>query len=134
MKKAEEAVTTMGLTITALGLKWLSIWLVLLPFGLSFGPSPGKAAVIAAAVAVASWAADRVIPFRLQGLTRWAIDGGLAGISIWLAQFLWPGQGITFFSALFVGFVVGAIELPIHFYLASRFGLRRRNDQNDGVR
>lgn len=124
---------TVGLTATALGLKFLSIWLVLLFFGLSFGPSPGQAAVIAAAVAVISWLADRVLPFRVQGITRWAIDGGLAGISIYLAQFLWPGQGITFASSLFVGFVVGAVEIPIHFYLASRFGVRRPDDRKDGI-
>lgn len=124
----------MGLTMTALALKWLSIWLVLLFFGLSFGPSPGQAAVIAVAVAVASWLADRAIPFRVQGLTRWAIDGGLAGLSIYAAQFLWPGQGINFWSSLFVGLVVGAIEVPIHFFLASRFGIRRPDDEKDGIR
>lgn len=123
----------MGLMMTALALKWASIWVVLLFFGLSFGPSPGQAAVIAAAVAVASWLADRVIPFRVQGLTRWAIDGGLAGLSIYAAQFLWPGQGIGLAAALFVGLVVGAIEIPLHFFLASRFGIRRPQDDKDGI-
>lgn len=124
----------MNLTLTALGLKWLSIWVVLLFFGLSFGPSPGQGAVIAAVVAVLSWGADRMVPFRIQGVTRWVLDGGLAGLAIYVAQFLWPGAGISFFTALFAGLVVGAIEIPLHFFLASRFGLRRPDDQRDGVR
>ncbi len=124
----------MNLTLTALGLKWLSIWLVLVFFGLSFGPSPGKAAVMALVVAIASWAADRMIRFEVQGITRWAIDAGLAGLAIYLAQFIWPGMGISFFTALFAGAVVGAIEIPLHFFLAARFGVRRRQDDRDGIR
>jgi hypothetical protein len=124
----------MNLTLTALGLKFLSIWVVLLFFGLSFGPTPGQGAVIALTVAVVSWLADLALPFRVQGWTRWAFDGGLAGLSIYVAQFLWPGQSIGFFSALFAGLVVGALEIPLHFFLASRFGLRRREDEKDGIR
>lgn len=124
----------MNLTLTAVGLKWLSVWLVLLLFGLSFGPPPGKAAVMALFVAIVSWAADRVLRFEVQGITRWAIDSGLAGLAIYAAQFLWPGLGISFFTALFAGAVVGAIEIPLHFFLASRFGVRRRDDNKDGIR
>jgi hypothetical protein len=116
-----------GLTLTALGLKWASIWIVLSLFGLLFGPTPGQAAVMAAVVAVLSWAADRLIDFKFQGITRWAIDSGLAGLGIYFAQFLWPGTGITFSLSLFAGFVIGSIEIPLHFFLASRFGLKRRN-------
>lgn len=122
------------LTLASVGLKWLSVVLILLLFSMSFGPSPGQAAVIAAFVAVIAHLGDRVLPFRIQGVVRWVIDGGLIGISIWLGQFLWPGQGITFPTALFAGFVIGAIEVPLHFYLASRFGLRSNQDEHDGVR
>jgi hypothetical protein len=124
----------MTMTVTALVMKWLSIWIVLLFVGMVTGPTPGQGAVIAAAVAVVSYLADRVIPFRVQGITRWAMDGGLAGLSIFVAQFLWPGQLITFPWALLAGFLVGAIEIPLHFFLAARFGLRRRNDERDGIR
>lgn len=124
----------MGLTVTALAMKWLSIWVVLLFVGMVTGPTPGQAAFIAAAVAVVSYLADRVVPFRVQGITRWAMDSGLAGLSIYVAQFLWPGQYITFPWALLAGFVVGSVEIPLHFFLASRFGLRRRNDDRDGIR
>ncbi|HYG57598.1 MAG TPA: hypothetical protein VD902_05985 [Symbiobacteriaceae bacterium] len=123
-----------NLTLTAVGLKWLTVWGVLLLFGLVFGPSPGQAAVIALAVALLSWGADRLVPFKIQGITRWALDGGLAGLTIYVTQFLWPGPGISLFLALFAGFVIGAIEIPLHFFLASRFGLRRRDDNRDGVR
>lgn len=124
----------MNLTLTALGLKWLSVWVVLLFFGLVFGPSPGQAAVMALFVAIASWAADRLIRFEVQGLTRWAIDSGLAAFAIYLGQFLWPGEGISFYTAIFAGAVVGAIEIPLHFFLAARFGVRRRDDNRDGIR
>lgn len=124
----------MTMTVTALAMKWLSVWIVLLFVGMATGPTPGQGAVIAAAVAVISYLADRVIPFRVQGITRWAIDGGLAGLSIYVAQFLWPGQLITFPWALLAGFLVGAIEIPLHFFLAARFGLRRRDDERDGIR
>lgn len=123
-----------NLTLTALGLKWLSVWLVLLFFGLSFGPSPGKAAVMALFVAIASWAADRLMRFSVQGITRWAIDAGLAAFAIYFAQFLWPGYGISFFMSLFAGAVIGAIEIPLHFFLASRFGVRKPDDNRDGIR
>jgi hypothetical protein len=122
-----------GLNLTALGLKWLSTWLILLLFSMVFGPSGTQAAVMAAAVAVLSWLADRLIAFQFQGITRFAIDSGLAGLGIYLSQFLWPGPGITFPLAVFAGFVVGAVEIPLHFYLAARFGLRKRNDERDGI-
>lgn len=118
----------------ALSLKWLSVWAVLMLFGLSFGPGPAEAAGIAVVVALVSWGADRLLPFSLQGITRWAIDAGAAGLTIYLAQFLFPGHGIAFLPALFAGAVIGAIEIPLHFLLASRFGLRRRDDRRDGVR
>lgn len=124
----------MGLHLTALGLKWLSVWLVLMLFGLSFGPSPGQATVMALVVAVVSWAGDRVLPFRVQGITRWAVDSGAAALTLWVAQFLWPGNGLSFPMALFAGFVIGSIEIPLHFFLASRFGLRHRDDEKDGIR
>lgn len=124
----------MRLHLTALGLKWLSVWLVLMLFGLSFGPSPGQAAVLAVAVAVVSWVGDRALPFAVQGLTRWAIDSGAAALTLWVAQFLWAGAVLTFPLALFAGFVIGSIEIPLHFFLASRFGLRHRDDEKDGIR
>jgi hypothetical protein len=124
----------MGLHLTALGMKWLSVWVVLLLFGLSFGPNPGQAAVMAVFVAVVSWLADRAMPFKVQGVTRWAIDSGLAFVALYLGQFLWPGTGITFYTALFAGFVIGAIEIPLHFWLAARFGVRAKGDDRDGIR
>jgi hypothetical protein len=123
---------TMGITPTALGLKFLATWVVLLVTGLVTGPSPWEGVVISAVVAVVSWMADRLIDFRFQGLTRWAIDGGLAAFTIYLAQFLWPGVGISFPVSLFAGFVVGSIEIPLHFYLASRFGLQKRGNNGWG--
>jgi hypothetical protein len=123
-----------GRNLTAIALKWFGVWLILGLFGLFFGPTPGKAAVTALVVAVVSWLADRGLPFRVQGVTRWAIDSGLATLTIYLGQFLWPGPGLTFIEALLAGFVVGAIEIPLHFYLAARFGLRSRDDHKDGIR
>ncbi|MFZ5814817.1 MAG: hypothetical protein ACOY93_05895 [Bacillota bacterium] len=121
--------------LTALGIKFGTAFFVLAVWGqASGGPTPGKAAVIALFVAGLSWAADRLLPFTLQGVTRWAIDGGLAGLTIYGAQFLWPGPGIDLFSSLLLGFGLGALELPIHFFLASRYGLRRPEDDRDGVR
>jgi hypothetical protein len=122
------------LNLTALAAKFLSAWLILLLTGMIFGPSPGEGAAIAVVVAVISWLGDRLIPFQFQGITRWAIDGGLAGFTIYLAQFLWPGRGIAFFPALVAGFVLGSVEIPLHFLLAARFGLRKRDDEHDGVR
>lgn len=124
----------MNLMWTALILKFLTAWLVLLPLGLVVGPSPGQTLVISVALAVFSWFADRLISFRVQGVTRWAIDSGLAALIIYLAQFLWPGPGIGFSAAVFAGFAIGALEIPLHFYLAKRFGLRRPNDEHDGIR
>lgn len=119
--------------LTALGLRFVSVWLVLLFIGLLSGPSPGQAAVIALVVAVISIAGDRLLPFRVQGVTRWAIDGGLAALGVYIGQFLWPGQAIPLYAAVFAGAVVGAVEIPIHFFLAARFGLRKKNDTRDGI-
>lgn len=124
----------MGLRWTAIGLKWLGAWVVLLVFGLFAGPSPVKGAVMAFVVAAFSWMADRMLPFKVQGVTRVAIDGGLAALIVYLSQFIWPGTGINFPNALFAGFVIGTIELPIHMYLAARFGVRHPDDQKDGIR
>lgn len=119
---------------TALALKFLSVWLVLLFFGLIGGPSPTQAAVIALVVGALSIIGDRMLPFRVQGVTRWAIDGGLAFLGIYIGQYLWPGQAMSLATAVFAGAVVGAVEIPIHFFLASRFGLRKKNDDHDGIR
>lgn len=86
------------------------------------GPSAGKAIGIAAVLAVFSWAADRLVPFSLQGVTRWALDGFLAGAVIYLAQFLFAGPGLGLAASLFIGLFLGAVELPIHFFLAAHFG------------
>lgn len=124
----------MGFALTAILLKTASVWIVLSVFGMLFAPSPAKALVIALFVAVVSFAADRVVPFKIQGVTRWVIDSGLAALAIYLGQFLWPGAGLAFYTALFAGFVVGAIEIPLHFFLASRFGVRKPQDDKDGIR
>jgi hypothetical protein len=105
-----------------------------LPLGLVVGPSPGQTLVIAIAVSVLSWWADRLISFGVQGVTRWAIDSGLAALTIYVAQFLWPGPGVGFTAAVFAGFAIGALEIPLHFYLAKQFGLRRPGDEHDGIR
>ncbi|MGE5672419.1 MAG: DUF2512 family protein [Mycobacterium leprae] len=123
----------MGRTATALLLKFGAAWGVMLLLGMAFGPSAGKAAVIAIVLAAVSWLADRIFPFELQGITRWAIDGGLAALTIYVAQFLWPGHGVSLLGALVMGFIIGAIEIPLHFYLAVRFDDRRRQD-DDGIR
>ncbi len=121
--------------LTAVTLKFLTAWGILVVWGLAnVGPTPGKAAVLAVLVAGLSWLGDRWLPFTLQGVTRWAIDGGLAGLTIYFGQFLWPGPGITLLGSLIVGFGLGALELPLHFYLAARYGLRRREDDRDGIR
>lgn len=129
-----ERVTLVPMFLTAIALKWLSVWVVLLFISLSFGPTPAQSAAIAFFVAVASLAADRAIPFRVQGWTRWAVDGGLAALGIYMVQFLWPHAGISVPMAVFAGAVVGALEIPLHFFLASRFGLRRPDDDRDGIR
>lgn len=130
-----EGTSSMSMMWTALGLKWLSVWVVLLLLTIAFmGPTPGQAAVIAAFVAVISYTADRLLPFRVQGVTRWALDAGGAALGIWLGQFLWPGTPVSWLSAMVAGAFIGAIELPLHFWLASRFGLRRPDDRRDGVR
>jgi hypothetical protein len=118
----------------ALTMKWFSIWVILALFGMVSGMGPIKGAIIALVVSVISWLGDRALPFSLQGVTRWAIDGGLTALGIYLAQFIWPGPGLTFPLALFAGYVIGSVEIPIHMYLASRFGIRRRDDDRDGIR
>lgn len=121
--------------LTALGLKWVTAFFLLVVWGLATGgPLAPKAAVIALFVAGFSWVGDRVLPFTLQGVTRWAIDGGLAGLTIYLAQFLPPGPGISLMGSLLLGFGIGSLELPLHFFLASRYGLRRPEDDRDGIR
>lgn len=119
--------------LTNLLIKWVTAAFVLLLFGLAYGPSPTQALVIAAIVAVAGWTGDRLLPFRHQGVTRWAIDSGLTALAVWFGQFFWPGTGIGFGQAVIAGFVIGAVEIPLHVWLASRFGLRRRQDNNDGI-
>ncbi|MFZ5824907.1 MAG: DUF2512 family protein [Bacillota bacterium] len=121
--------------LTAVAIKWVTTFFVLAVWGqASGGPSFGKAAVIALFVAGISWMADIWLPFRMQGVTRWAIDGGLTGLTIWATQYLWPGPGIALVSALVLGYGLGALELPLHFFLASRYGLRRPEDDRDGIR
>lgn len=121
--------------LMALGLKWGTAFFILAVWGQAMGgPSPGKAAWLALFFAIASWAGDRLLPFTLQGVTRWAIDGGLAWLTIYAGQFLVPGPGISLLGAMVVGFGLGALEMPVHFYLASRFGLRRPEDDRDGIR
>lgn len=121
--------------LTALGLKWVTAFFILAVYGQAAGgPTPGKAGVLALFIAVLSWMGDRLLPFALQGVTRFAIDGGLAGLTIYFGQFLVPGPGIDLLASLILGFGLGALELPLHFWLASRFGLRRRDDNRDGIR
>lgn len=121
--------------LTALALKWVTTFFILVVWGLaSGGPTPGKAGVIALFVAGLSWLGDRWLPFSVQGVTRWAIDGGLTGLTIYGAQFLWPGPGLSLLTSLVFGFGIGALELPIHFFLAARYGLRRPEDDRDGIR
>lgn len=121
--------------ITAFVLKWGVAFFTLAVWGQATGePSTSKAVVIAIFVAGLSWLADRWLPFRLQGITRWAIDGGLAGLTIYVSQFLLPGPGVGLLAALFIGYFLGSIELPLHFYLATRFGLRPPDDDRDGIR
>lgn len=121
--------------LVALGLKWGLAFFTLAVWGQATGQLDGGAAVlIATAVAVLSWMADRVLPFSLQGVTRWAIDGGLAGLTIYAVQFLRPGSAISLLAALVIGFFLGAIELPLHTFLAARYGLRRPEDDKDGIR
>lgn len=115
-------------------IKWVSAAFILLLFGLVYGPTPTQALVIAAVVAVVGWLSDRLLPFRHQGISRWALDSGITAVAIWVGQFLWPGVGIGFSLAVIAGFVIGSIEIPLHVWLASRFGVRRRQDEGDGIR
>lgn len=121
------------LNLVALGLKWLSVWVVLLFFGLSFGPAPGKAAVIAAFVAVLSLIGDKLLPFKVQGATRWAMDAGLAALGLYVGQFLWPGAGLAFYTAIFAGAVIGSLEIPLHFLLAKWFRVEKPPEDSDGI-
>lgn len=121
--------------LTALSIKWVTAFFILAVWGQATGgPLPLKAALLALLVAVLGWWADRLLPFTQQGVTRWAIDGGLAALTIYLGQFLMMGPGISLLGSLIVGYGLGALEMPLHFYLASRFGLRRRDDNRDGIR
>jgi hypothetical protein len=86
------------------------------------GPSAQKALGIALVLAVVSWVADLLVPFSLQGVTRWALDGLLAGVTIFLTQSFFAGPGLGLPASLFIGLFLGAVELPIHFFLAARFG------------
>lgn len=115
----------MRLILTALGLKTLLGWGVLALFGLVGGPTPTQALVMAVAVAVISWAADVLLPFKLQGFTRFLLDGILAVAAIYTTQGIWPGRPVTFTTALIAGMALGALELPLHFYLASRFSRKQ---------
>ncbi len=119
--------------LTALGLKWLVAFAVLLFLGLAFAPAPGHAALVALIVAITGWLVDRLIPFRFQGVTRWAVDSGVAGLAIYFGQFLWPGGDVPFWAAVLTGFVIGSVELPIHHFLAARFGVNRKKDGWGGI-
>ena len=114
--------------LSAVAVKFVGVWAILLLFGLSFGPTPAQGAVIALFVAAVSWVTDRWIPFEVQGWTRWSLDAGIAAAGVWLGQFLWPGNGIAWYSAVFVGAVVGAIEIPLHFVLRRWLGPGRGQD------
>lgn len=124
----------MGLHLTSLALKWASAWVVLSLFGMITGPSPGQAAAMAAFVAIVTWVVDRALPFATQGLIRWAIESVVAFLAIYLGQFLSPGPGIPLNEAGAAGMLIGAIELPLHFWLATRYGLRRGPGDKDGIR
>lgn len=124
----------MARNLTAIGFKFVAIWMILLLFTMVGGPSPQQAPIIALVTALVTWWTDRKLPFALQGWTRWAIDGGLAGFTLYLAQFLWPGVGINFPAALFAGVVIGSVEIPLHFLLVTLFGRRLRDDNHDGIK
>lgn len=124
----------MARLFTALGLKFVAAWLILLLFSLIGGPTPGKAAWMAVVVAVVGYLADRALPFAMQGVTRWAIDSGLAAGAVYLAQFLWPGPGLGLPASLLAGFAIGSVEIPLHFLLARLFGVHRKNNEWDGIR
>lgn len=103
--------------LTAVALKFVSVWTILLLFGLAWGPAPMQSAVIALFVAVVSWIVDLKLPFEMQDWTRWSLDAGLAAVGVYVGQFLWPGQAIAIYAAVFIGAVIGAIEIPLHFLL-----------------
>lgn len=121
--------------LTALAIKWVVAFFTLVVWGQVSGSLAADEAIgIAVVVAFVSWLADRLLPFRLQGVTRWAIDGGLAGLTIYVAEMLWPGPRIGLLTALVIGYFLGALELPLHLFLASRYGVRRPEDDRDGIR
>jgi hypothetical protein len=103
--------------LMAVGIKFVAVWAIMLLFGLSWGPGPAKSAVIALIVAGGSWLADKKIPFAFQGWNRWAVDAGLATLAVYVGQFVWPGQAIALHAAVFVGAVIGAVEIPLHYLL-----------------
>jgi hypothetical protein len=124
----------MNLHLTSLALKWASAWVVLSLFGMVGGPAPAQAGAMAAFVAIVTWVVDRAMPFTTQGLIRWAIESVVAFLAIYLGQFLSPGPGISLNAAAAAGMVIGAIELPLHFWLAVRYGLRRGPGDKNGIR
>jgi hypothetical protein len=120
-------------TWVSLGLKTFTVWLILMLYGLTTTMRPVQGVLIAFAAAVAGWLADLVISFKVQGATRWAIDSGIFALVIYLGAMVLPGVRYAFSTAIFLGFVAGSVEIPIHFYLASRFGLRRKGDEHEGI-
>lgn len=120
----------MNLTTTALLLKWGAAWIVLSLFGMTMAaaPTPGQAAVLAALLALLSWVGDRTLPFAMQGITRWLADSLLAAVTLYVAWLLWPAVNMPFARSLLAGLVIGSVEIPLHFYLAARFGLRGNRD------
>lgn len=121
--------------LTAVAIKWAVAFFTLVVWGQASGSvTADEAAGVALVLAVVSWLADRLFPFRLQGVTRWAIDGGLAALTVYFTEMLWPGPRIGFLTALVIGYFLGALELPLHFFLAARYGVRRPEDDKDGIR
>lgn len=119
----------MGLTITALLLKWASAWVVVSLFGLvRQAPSPGQAVWPALVLAVVSWVGDRFLPVEMQGISRWLIDSFLAAFVLLLLGAFRPDWAMDPLIALFAGLSIGAVEIPLHYYLAARYGLKARGD------
>lgn len=119
----------MGLTVTALLLKWASAWIIVSLFGLVHqAPSPGQAVWPAAVLAVVSWAGDRLLPAHEQGIGRWLIDSFLATFVLLVVGAVWPDWAMSPLIALFAGLSIGAVEIPLHYYLAGRYGLRAKGD------
>jgi hypothetical protein len=128
-----EGGTGMTRDLLSLGLKWLASWLVLLAVGLIYPGSGTALAAMAVLVAAALWLTDRALPFRVQGVTRWAMEGGLAALVLYAASRVAPVQPLPILPALVAGYAIGSVEIPMHFYLTARFGLRKRDDRRDGI-